>query len=208
MTDRLARSGASASQADWRDRPAATVAWSDNCPTLVALNPHARAIGLRVGMRLADAHALVPELVTAEVEPDADRALVEQIASWCDRYTPWVAVDPLGAALAAPDARTICGAGGYGGDAGLLLDVTGCSHLYGQGETGERALMADLVQRLSRHDFTCRAAMADTAGAATDSGCPAVMPQTCGGRLASASPGAMSVSCADVTTATDLERLR
>ncbi len=166
MTDRLARSGASASQADWRDRPAATVAWSDNCPTLVALNPHARAIGLRVGMRLADAHALVPELVTAEVEPDADRALVEQIASWCDRYTPWVAVDPLGAALAAPDARTICGAGGYGGDAGLLLDVTGCSHLYGQGETGERALMADLVQRLSRHDFTCRAAMADTAGAA------------------------------------------
>ncbi len=105
-------------------------------------------------MRLADAHALVPELVTAEVEPDADRALVEQIANWCDRYTPWVAVD------------LPSGAGGYGGDAGLLLDITGCGHLYGQGETGERALMADLVQRLSRHDFTCRAAMADTAGAA------------------------------------------
>jgi protein ImuB len=169
-TDRLARSGASASSANWRDRPAATVAWSDNCPTLAALNPHARAAGLRVNMRLADAHTLVRELVTTGVEPDADRTLVEQLASWCDRYTPWVAIDPLGAALAAPDATMVCSAGGYGGDAGLLLDVTGCGHLYGpqgdKGEAGERALMADLVQRLSRHDFTCRAAMADTAGAA------------------------------------------
>ena len=165
-TDRLARSGAS----DWRARPAATVAWGDNCPTLAALNPHARAAGLRVKMRMADAHTLIKDLVTTGVEPEADRALVEQIASWCDRYTPWVAIDPLGAALAAPDAATICSAGGFGGDAGLLLDVTGCGHLYAsQGdrdEAGERALMADLVRRLSRHDFTCRAAMADTAGAA------------------------------------------
>ncbi|MBS0539592.1 MAG: DNA polymerase Y family protein, partial [Proteobacteria bacterium] len=161
-TDRLARSGAS----DWRGKPAATVALRDACPTLAALNPHARALGLRVNMRLADAHTLLPKLTTTPVEPEADRALVEQIASWCDRYTPWVAIDPLGAALAVPDAALVCAAGGFGGDAGLLLDVTGCGHLYGQGEGGERALMADLVQRLTRHDFTCRAAMADTAGAA------------------------------------------
>ena len=122
-------------------------------------------------MRLADARALLPDLITAGVEPDADRRLIDQLASWCDRYTPWVAVDPLGAALAEPDAATVssagvCSAGGFGGDAGLLLDVTGCGHLFGDGEKGERALMADLVQRLARHDFTCRAAMADTAGAA------------------------------------------
>ncbi len=117
-------------------------------------------------MRLADAQTLVTDLVRSPVEPEADRALIERLASWCDRYTPWVAIDPLGAALAADDATLICSAGGFGGDAGLLLDVTGCGHLYGQGEAGERALMADLVQRLSRHDFTCRAAMADTAGAA------------------------------------------
>ncbi len=117
-------------------------------------------------MRVADARTLVKDLVTTGVEPDADRALVEKIASWCDRYTPWVAIDPLGAALAEQGAAQVCSAGGFGGDAGLLLDVTGCGHLYGQGEAGERALMADLVQRLGRHDFTCRAAMADTAGAA------------------------------------------
>ena len=161
-TDRLARAG----EKDWLARAAATVVWRDGCPRLAALNPHARAAGLRVHMRLADARTLVPDLVTTAGEPQVDRTLIEAIAGWCDRYTPWVAVDPLGAALAEEEATLVCSAGGFGGDAGLLLDVTGCGHLYGQGEAGERALLADLVERLARHDFTCRAAMADTAGAA------------------------------------------
>jgi protein ImuB len=116
-------------------------------------------------MRLADARALVPDLFTAPGEPQADRRLIETIAAWCDRYTPWVAIDPLGSALAEEGAEA-CSAGGFGGDAGLLLDVTGCSHLFGPDEAGERTLLADLTQRLSRLDFACRAAMADTAGAA------------------------------------------
>jgi protein ImuB len=116
-------------------------------------------------MRLADARALVPDLLTTSVDPQADRRLIEAIANWCDRYTPWVAIDPLGGAIA-EEGTEACSAGGYGGDAGLLLDVTGCSHLFGKDEAGERALLADLTQRLSRHDIACRAAMADTAGAA------------------------------------------
>ncbi len=116
-------------------------------------------------MRLADARALVPDLVTTAGEPQADQRLIETIAGWCDRYTPWVAIDPLGGALA-EEGTEACSAGGFGGDAGLLLDVTGCTHLFGPDEAGERALLADLVGRLARHDFTCRAAMADTAGAA------------------------------------------
>jgi protein ImuB len=160
--DRLTRAG----EKDWQDRAAATVVWRDGCPRLAALNPHARAAGLRIHMRLADARALLPDLVTRGCEPEADRKLIEALAGWCDRYTPWVAVDPLGAMLAEEDATQVCSAGGFGGDTGLLLDVTGCGHLYGQGDAGERALMADLVQRLARHGFTCRAAMADTAGAA------------------------------------------
>jgi protein ImuB len=160
-TDRRAR----ASKKDWSDRAAATVAWHDGCPRLVALNAHARAAGLRPRMRLADARALLPDLVMEAGEPQADLRLVEAIAGWCDRYTPWVAIDPTGSALA-PDVETACSAGGFGGDAGLLLDVTGCTHLFGEGESGERALLADLVTRLSRRDLSCRAAMADTAGAA------------------------------------------
>jgi protein ImuB len=116
-------------------------------------------------MRLADARALVPDLITTAGEPQADRRLIEVIAGWCERYTPWVAIDPLGGAIA-EEGTEACSAGGFGGDAGLLLDVTGCGHLFGPDEVGERALLADLVERLSGHDFTCRAAMADTAGAA------------------------------------------
>jgi protein ImuB len=160
-TDRLAR----ISKKDWSDRAAATVVWHDGCPRLTSVNPHARAAGLRPRMRLADARALLPDLLTVAGEPQADRRLIETIASWCDRYTPWVAIDPLGGALA-EDIERACSTGGFGGDAGLLLDVTGCSHLFGEGEAGERALLADLVTRLARRDLSCRAAMADTAGAA------------------------------------------
>ncbi|MBN9512320.1 MAG: DNA polymerase Y family protein [Alphaproteobacteria bacterium] len=164
-TDRLARTGQSPTPRDWSARSAATVVWHDGCPRLAAVNGHARAAGLRPHMRLADARALLPDLVTTAGEPQADHRLIETIANWCDRYTPWVAIDPLGGALA-EEGMEACSAGGFGGDAGLLLDVTGCTHLFGTGEAGERALLADLTQRLSRHDFSCRAAMADTAGAA------------------------------------------
>jgi protein ImuB len=160
-TDRRARLNAK----DWSARAAATVVWRDSCPRLAAVNPHARAAGLRPYMRLADSRTLLPDLVTAPVDPQADRRLIETLASWCDRYTPWVAIDPLGDAVVQEDVDP-CSAGGFGGDAGLLLDVTGCGHLFGPGEAGERALLADLTERLSRHDFACRAAMADTAGAA------------------------------------------
>ena len=166
-TDRLARASKknASSVKEWSASAAATVLWREGCPRLAALNAPARAAGLRPHMRLADARALVPELVTTPGEPQADQRLIETIAGWCDRYTPWVAIDPLGGALA-EEGGEACSAGGFGGDAGLLLDVSGCTHLFGPDEAGERALLADLVGRLARHDFTCRAALADTAGAA------------------------------------------
>jgi hypothetical protein len=144
-TDRLARA-----TPDWSARSAATVVWLEGCPRLIAVNPHARTAGLRPHMRLADARALLPDLVTTPGEPQADQRLIETIANWCDRYTPWVAIDPLGGALA-EEGIEACSVGGFGGDAGLLLDVTGCAHLFGQGEVGERALLVDLTagRRLS-----------------------------------------------------------
>ena len=92
-------------------------------------------------MRLADSRTLVPDLVTTPVEPQADHRLIETLANWCDRYTPWVAIDPLGDAMAEEGAEA-CSAGGFGGDAGLLLDVTGCGHLFGQAATRARRASA------------------------------------------------------------------
>src|SRR5258708_10244727 len=115
-TDRLARDGQSPTPRDWSARAAATVVWRDGCPRLAAINAHARAAGLRAHMRLADSRALVPDLITTAGEPQADRRLIETIANWCDRYTPWVAVDPLGGAIA-EEGTEACSAGGFGRDA-------------------------------------------------------------------------------------------
>ncbi len=93
---------------------------------------------------------MLPELrVTAE-DIGADKRLLEKLAAWCDRYTPWVALDDL------PEQA------GYG----LFLDITGCAHLFGGGDQGEAALLGDLLERLEKVGFTCRAGLADTAGAA------------------------------------------
>jgi protein ImuB len=108
---------------------------------LCAVNDAAAALGLAVGMPLADARARYPKIAVAEADEAADLALLEAIADWCDRYTPLVGLD-------APD--------------GLTLDVSGCAHLFG----GEAALGADLVRRLSAHGLQARVAVADTVGCA------------------------------------------
>jgi protein ImuB len=92
-------------------------------------------------MALADARAMYPALAVAEADPHADRALLEAIAAWCDRYTPLIGLDP-------PD--------------GLMLDISGCAHLFG----GEAALARDLARRLNGQGFTLRVAVADTVGCA------------------------------------------
>jgi protein ImuB len=167
--DRMARR-----HKDWLAKTAALIGFHQGGPRIVAVNEHARAAGIRAGQRLADARTLVPDLTTAHAEPEADLKLLETLAGWCERYTPWVAIDPLGGALIDSGVEMDEAAQGvdrmatatFGGDGGLMLDVTGCGHLFGPGIEGERALLADLTARLARHGFTTRAAMADTAGAA------------------------------------------
>ena len=74
--------------------------------------------------------------------------LLARLAEWCCRYTPWSALDRA--------------EGTIGGAAGLLLDVTGCAHLFG----GEAALVSDLLAHLGRFGLTAQAGVADTLGAA------------------------------------------
>ena len=90
---------------------------------ITAMTDGAARLGLKIGMGLADARAMYPSLPVVDADPEADRRFLEAIADWCDRYTPLVGLD-------SPD--------------GLLLDVTGCAHLFG----GEAALARDLVARL------------------------------------------------------------
>lgn len=107
---------------------------------LTAVDRKATSLGLSAGMTLADARAMMPALKVMAANEPADRKLLEQIAEWCDRYTPFVALDP-------PHA--------------LLLDVTGVDHLFG----GEKRLLDQIRSDLSRQGFAVRGALAGTAAA-------------------------------------------
>ncbi len=104
---------------------------------LSAVDPVARRLGLTPGLTLADARAREPGLKVVDNDPHADRLWLERLADLCLRYTPRVALDP-------PD--------------GLILDITGCAHLFG----GEGASAGDLAARLGRFG-----AMVSHAAAAT-----------------------------------------
>ena len=112
-----------------------------NAELIVAVDEAAERLGLTPGLALAQARTMHPAIEAIEEDVEADAALLDHIADWCLRYTPLVACD-------APD--------------GLLLDITGCAHLYG----GERTLIADLAARLERAGFAFSLAVAGTIGAA------------------------------------------
>jgi len=64
-----------------------------------------------------------------------------RLVEWCDRYSPLVSQD---------------------GCDGIVLDITGCAHLFG----GEGDLLLDIRRRLHRMNIEAHAAIADTWGAA------------------------------------------
>ncbi|KKC23884.1 nucleotidyltransferase [Sphingomonas sp. SRS2] len=123
------------------DAPFALVEKAKGAMRLVAVNRAALALGLAPGLSLADARARLPDIGVADIDPRADAAWLERIADGCDRYTPMVALDP-------PD--------------GLILDISGCAHLFG----GEQGLRDDLLARLRRLGMETRSALADTPDAA------------------------------------------
>lgn len=96
-------------------------------------------------MSLTDARAAHPQIEILEEEREKDRQLLEALADWCDRYTPLIAIDTA-----------------FADQYGLILDITGCAHLFG----GERALMNDLLSRLFHQGFCAAAALAPTPGGA------------------------------------------
>jgi protein ImuB len=108
---------------------------------ITATNAVAEKKGLSTGMALADARAAVPDLEALDDKPDLIRKLLKRLAEWCIRFTPVAAVDP-------PD--------------GLMLDASGCTHLWG----GDEAYVGDIVKKLNGRGYNVRIAIADTIGVA------------------------------------------
>ncbi len=108
---------------------------------LAALNREACALGLSIGMKLADARAREPELAAIPHDPEADRQWLERLTRHCERYTPLVAAEP-------PQS--------------LILDMTGCLHLH----ASEKGLAQRIEDDLDALGFSCNWAFARTTDAA------------------------------------------
>jgi protein ImuB len=118
--------------------PSIVVAKQGNALQIFAVDDAAVRLGLEIGLPLANARAICPELTVFDADEAADRKTLEDIADWCDRFTPLVALDP---------------------PHGLFLDITGCAHLFG----GEAALLRMVCAALSGQGFAVSAAIAGTA---------------------------------------------
>lgn len=105
----------------------------------VSMSAHAK--GIQAGMVVADCRAILPELKVIDDIPGKAFQLLNSLAEWCLRYTP----------IAAPDMPD-----------GVILDVSGCAHLWG----GEPAYLKDIQGRLSQLGYNVRMAVADTIGTA------------------------------------------
>src|SRR5262245_3055297 len=123
------------------DFPRVVVAKEHNALLLYAIDEAAIRAGLSIGLPLANARAICPELIVYDADPAADAKTLNDIADWCDRFTPLVALDP---------------------PYGLFLDITGCAHLFG----GERALLQSVTSALSRRGFAVSGAISGTSIAA------------------------------------------
>lgn len=136
-TDRIKRQRARNGDAPVSAQPCIVVARQNNTLQISALDDAAAHLGLELGLPLANARAVCPDIQVFDADDTADAELLNDIADWCDRFTPLVALD-------LPN--------------GLFLDITGCAHLFG----GEAILMQTLCEALTRHGLVVNAAIAGT----------------------------------------------
>ncbi|MGB0439153.1 MAG: Y-family DNA polymerase [Pikeienuella sp.] len=123
------------------DAPFALTKISHNTNRLYCVNALAMQQGLQRGMSYSDARAFCPDLHSRPVDVHECARFQNALRRWATRYCPWVGLE---------------------GDDGLILDVTGASHLFG----GEAEMLADMRHHLTRAGLAVKIGLADTRGAA------------------------------------------
>ncbi len=98
--------------------PFAVVGDRQGAQVLVSVSAEAETLGLGPGQGLRDATAICPHLMTASEDPASEAAFLAALRRWAGKFSPWVAEEP---------------------PAGLMIDLTGCAHLFGgEGEGAGR----------------------------------------------------------------------
>jgi protein ImuB len=136
VTDRLLRK-----QPELKDLPFVLVITERGRRIVKAVNVLAQEKGIYENMMLADCKALVPELMVLDYDAAEPKKLLNSLAEWCIRYSPFISIE-------LPDV--------------LILDVSGCTHLW----DGEENYLNDIHKKFNVFGYTIRSAMADTLGTA------------------------------------------
>jgi len=137
-TEQARRNGASANE---RERPLALTRPVGASLVIEQACPYAQQLGVRPGMSLGQAQAIVPHLQPLAYEPQRERETLERLANRALRFSP--IVEPV-------EPNT------------LLVDITGCQRLFGS----EESIAHQAADWLTQAGFYSRAAIADTVGAA------------------------------------------
>ena len=114
---------------------------STNAERVLCANGLAVDAGVRAGQSVTNAMAICPDLLCEPQDAYREARLLAALHVWADRFSPRVAID-------APD--------------GLVLDVTGCAHLFG----GEPALAEGVLEGVEDLKVTARIGLANTRRAA------------------------------------------
>lgn len=115
---------AAAGKVRLRFLPRAIVELQGQTQYVVAVCERAAQWGIRAGMSLAAALALVPHLETKSRDPQREKQMLERLAEVAQRFTPRVSLVP-------PD--------------GLVLEVKGSLHLFGGGQALCRAFESECL---------------------------------------------------------------
>ncbi len=97
--------------------------------------------GIGKGTVVADAKAIIPGLLAVQDEPLKYESVLQKIAAWFIRYSPNVSIN---------------------NEDDIVLDATGCTHLWG----GEERYLRDIHTRLEKIGYKVHIAIADTIGVA------------------------------------------
>ena len=124
-----------------REKPFLLYASERGRMVVQAVTPDLLNEGIVPGMVVADVRAIFPAIDALPHDPDADKKLLHKLAEWCFRFSPTITID-------SPD--------------GLMLDISGCPHLWG----GEQAYLEAITGQLQQGAYLANAAIADTIGAA------------------------------------------
>ncbi|SHJ54787.1 protein ImuB [Shimia gijangensis] len=129
------------SEPDLWGRPFAVLRDTGQMQVVASVSQAASREGVHVDQPHRDAQAMCPGLLTRLQNRQAEAAFLGTLRRWAVQFSPWVAEE-------AP--------------ASLMLDITGCAHLFG----GEQGVIETVQEGCERLGLTVLAGVADTAGAA------------------------------------------